>query len=236
MTLPTAFLDRPIAHRALHGPTAPENSRAAIEAAIAAGYGIEIDVQFSRDGVPVVFHDYALNRLTSTSGALAQHSAAELTALTLMGTEETIPTLAEVLDLVAGRVPLLVELKDQDGALGPNTGALEQATCALTAAYDGPLALMSFNPHSVAALTGPHAKGLTTCAFDSTHWPHIPESRRAELRARPETVDFISHRHSDLPRVADWGLPTLCWTIRSPDEARAAREIAQNITFEGYAA
>ena len=131
--LPAAFLERPIAHRALHGPGRPENSRAAIRAAVAAGYGIEIDVQPSADGVAMVFHDADLDRLTGTAGPIRGRTAADLARLPLHGGDEGIPTLAEVLALVAGRVPLLVEIKDQDGALGPGVGALEAATAAACA-------------------------------------------------------------------------------------------------------
>ncbi|MBN2759546.1 MAG: hypothetical protein JXQ79_03520, partial [Rhodobacteraceae bacterium] len=98
--LPDIFLARPIAHRALHGGAGPENSRAAIAAAISAGYGIEIDLQASRDGVAMVFHDDHLDRLTRAKGLVAARTRAELTRLRLRGTSERIPTLREVLALV----------------------------------------------------------------------------------------------------------------------------------------
>ena len=130
MTLPAAFQTRPIAHRALHDRSdgRPENSRAAIRAAIARGYGIEIDLQLSADGQAMVFHDYALDRLTSARGAIRDRTAEALGAIALTGGDEGIPTLAEVLAITAGQVPLLVEIKDQDGAMGPDVGPLEQAT------------------------------------------------------------------------------------------------------------
>ena len=98
--LPAAFLTRPIAHRALHDRAArrPENSRAAIRAAIAAGYGIEIDLQLSADGVPMVFHDETLDRLTAERGPVRARSARELGEIRLKGSEDRIPTLAQVLD------------------------------------------------------------------------------------------------------------------------------------------
>ena len=125
MTLPRAFYEVPLAHRALHDVARgrPENSRAAIRAAIAAGYGIEIDVQLSADGAAMVFHDYALDRLTHNSGAVRLRSADELKAVPLKGGGEGIPDLPEVLRLVAGQVPLLIELKDQDGAMGDEFGS-----------------------------------------------------------------------------------------------------------------
>lgn len=151
--LPSSFLNSPIAHRALHGMQehCPENSRAAIRAAIAAGYGIEIDLQLSADGQAMVFHDDDLDRLTEASGPVRARSAAELAAIPLKNSAgEGIPTFAEVLEIVAGQVPLLVEIKDQDGAMGPEVGPLEAAAVAALEGYAGPVALMSFNPYSMA--------------------------------------------------------------------------------------
>ncbi len=246
--LPQVFLDRPIAHRALHGAAGPENSRAAVRAAVAAGYGIEIDLQLSKDGCAMVFHDYALKRLTGSAGPIQQRSAADLADLTLLGGDEGIPTLAEVLDIVYGAVPLLIELKDQDGRMGPNIGVLERTTAQALDSYIGPVAVMSFNPHSVAELARlcpDLPRGLTTCAFDLKDYPLLPATVRRHLRQMPGIeamgAGFISHDHKDLssPLVAAQkarGLNVLCWTIRSPEEEAEARRIAENVTFEGYAA
>ncbi|WP_102224113.1 glycerophosphodiester phosphodiesterase family protein [Acidimangrovimonas sediminis] len=247
--LPQDFLRLPIAHRAYHDRAAgrPENSLPAVEAAIAAGYGIEIDLQPSSDGVPMVFHDYDLKRLTGEAGPIKGRSAAELGRLPLIG-GGTIPTLAEVLDTVAGRVPLLVEIKDQDGASGPGVGALEAAAAALLRGYTGPLAVMSFNPHSVAAMAGlapAIPRGLTTCGYAPEDWKLLPPARAAELREIPDYdrvgASFISHEAKDLsrPRVAELkaqGAAILCWTIRSPEAEAEARKVAQGITFENYPA
>ena len=245
--LPQGFLTQPLAHRALHGRGRPENSRAAIEAAIVQGYGIEIDLQLSADDQAMVFHDYDLERLTGRAGALRVLPADELTAIPLLGGAEGIPTFAEVLSLVSGRAPLLVELKDQDGAMGPGIGALEAAVAEAIEGYDGPLALMSFNPHSVARLAelAPDIpRGLTTCAFAPGEWPLAPETC-ARLRGIPDYTRvgarFISHDVRDLesPHVARLkagGADVLCWTVRSPEVEADARKIAHNITFEGYLA
>ncbi|MEL7117196.1 MAG: glycerophosphodiester phosphodiesterase family protein, partial [Pseudomonadota bacterium] len=168
MTLPQVFLDRPLAHRGLHGQGRPENTRAACVAAIEAGYGIELDLQLSRDGVAMVFHDETLDRLTDTTGPVADRTAAALGQIRIAGTDQTIPTLADVLDLVGGAAPLLIELKDQDGALGDVGGTLEAATARTLESYNGDVALMSFNPNSVVrlAVLAPHIpRGLTTCDF-----------------------------------------------------------------------
>ena len=106
------FMAWSYAHRGLHDGSLPENSLAAFEAACAAGYGIELDVQLSRDGVPVVFHDATLDRVCGRPGRVADFTAAELGSMPLCGrAEHTIPTLAAVLRLVDGRVPILVEIK-----------------------------------------------------------------------------------------------------------------------------
>ncbi|OOY20286.1 phosphodiesterase [Thioclava sp. DLFJ5-1] len=248
MALHPDFLRLPIAHRALHDYTLgrPENSRGAIRAAIAAGYGIEIDVQLSADGVPMVFHDYALDRLTAERGPVRQRTSAELGAIHLSGTQEGIPTLAEVLKIVDGQVPLLVEIKDQDGALGQQIGPLEEATALLLRDYEGPVAVMSFNPHAVAAfgeLAPGVPVGLTTSAYQPNDWALLPAARGDELRHIPDFervgAAFISHEAKDLNalRVSELkslGVPVLCWTIRSVDEEALARRVADNVTFEGY--
>lgn len=245
--LPADFRERPIAHRALHEAARgrPENSLAAVRAAVECGFGIEIDVQLSRDDAAMVFHDYDLARLTGAEGALRKRNAADLAALPLLGTTEGIPRLGDVLAIVAGRVPLLIEIKDQDGALGPEVGTLEAAVAEAVADYAGAVAVMSFNPHSVAAmqaLVPGVPRGLTTDPFRPEDWAAAP-ARLAELR---EIVDyervgasFISHNHADLgrPRVAELkagGTTILCWTVRSEAEEAAARRVAHNVTFEGY--
>ncbi|MFY0659123.1 MAG: phosphodiesterase [Shimia sp.] len=242
------FLDAPIAHRALHDVNdgRPENSRAAIEAAIAQGFGIEIDLQLSLDGVAMAFHDYQLQRLAKAKGAVRQHTAAALGAISLIGGEEGIPTFAEVLDLVAGRVPLLIEFKDQDGIMGPNVGDLEASATQAVQGYDGPLAFMAFNPHSVAVLRdlAPEVpRGLTTDPFHADGWPLLPETVRTRLKSIPDYdavgACFISHSVDDLQspevaRIKAQGASVLCWTVTSGEQEQEARSIVDNVTFEGY--
>ena len=248
--LPEVFLTRPIAHRAYHDRAArrPENSPAAFRAALDAGYAIETDIQPSADGVPMVFHDYELKRLTGLAGRIRGRTAAELRQIGLLDADDGIPTLAEILALVAGRAPLLIEIKDQDGRMGPDVGALERAVAALLDGYAGPVALMSFNPHSVAALAEAapdRPRGLTTSAYTAEDWPLLPAHVRDRLRDIPDYdrvgASFISHEAADLarPRVAELraqGAAILTWTIKSAEAEADARRIAQNITFERYAA
>ena len=250
IALPESFLTRPIAHRALHDVAAgrPENSRAAIKAAIAGDYGIEIDLQLSRDDQAMVFHDYDLERLTGVIGQVRSHTASDLAEIKLTGGDEGVPSFAEVLSLVAGRVPLLIELKDQHGAMGEPDGALEDAVAQALPSYDGPAAVMSFNPNMVATLAKllpGHPRGLVTSGYQAEHWPELPAHVRDHLRDIPDYdragCSFISHHASDLSRhrvqaLRAEGTPILCWTIRSRAEEQVARQLSDNITFARYLA
>lgn len=243
------FLARPIAHRGLHGHGVPENSLAAIRAAVAAGYGVEFDIQHNAEGEPVVFHDYDLQRMIGIEGFIADTPKEELAKMRLGKTEEGIPTLVEVLREVAGRVPLLIEIKDQDGRLGENVGDLQDRVASVLAGYDGPVAVMSFNPETMVAFSrvAPNVTaGLVTCAFDEDDWPMLDEGSRGRL-GRLEDFDragasFVSHDCADLANPAlgalrARGVPVLTWTIRSPEaEARARAQGADNVTFEDYRA
>lgn len=242
---PPALLARPIAHRGLWRPEGPpENSLAAVLAGAEAGYGVEIDVRLSSDGHPVVFHDAVLGRMTPEAGPVAERTLADLTAIPLR-TGGTIPSLASVLGAVEGRAPLLVEIKDGDGALGPDVGALEDAVARALGRHEGPAAVMSFNSHSVAALRAAAPalpRGLVTCAFAAPEWPQVPSERLDRLRALdPDAVGagFVSHDVRDLAsphldRVRG-RLPILCWTVRSEAQGVEARRHAAQITFEGHA-
>lgn len=246
--LPPKFLRLPIAHRGLHDETRGciENSLSAFSAAISAGYGIELDVQRSADDVAVVFHDDDMDRLTEASGAFRDYSAASLGRMVLRGSTDTIPTLKEVLALVDGRVPLLIEIKENWNTMEDTDGILEQAVAAELAGYSGPVAVMAFNPNCIAhmaRLAPDLPRGLTTEAYDPVLNAPIPAEVCAYLREIPDydrtLSSFISHQASDLtrPRVSDLkaqGAAILCWTIRSPEAEALARKIADNVTFEGY--
>ena len=240
-----AFLRRPIAHRGLWGAGVPENSLAAARAAIAADYGIECDVQLTSDGEAVVFHDDALDRLCGHAGRVNATAAADLVRMRLRGGDGFVPTLAMLLDTVAGRVPVLIEIKDQDGALGPKVGPLETRVARILASYAGEAAVMGFNPHSLGVLrdrSPERARGLVSCDFNGSNW-NLPRDRRDELARLPDFdavgASFVSHDRADLGNRAvvalrNRGVPVMCWTVRSAAEERAARLGADNITFEAY--
>ncbi len=250
MTLPASFFARPIAHRALHDRQAGrvENSMKSVQAAVDARYGIEIDVQLTSDGHAMVFHDDLLDRLTAETGPVRGRTRAELEAIALTEDGGMIPSLEKVLEMVAGQVPLLIEIKDQDGAMGPDVGPLEEATCSALEDYAGDVALMSFNPHAVAACAdlAPHIpRGIVTSSYEAMFWPEAPAETRDILREIPDYDSvgacFISHEAADLdrPRVTELkaqGAKILTWTIRSAKEEADARRIVDNVTFEGYLA
>lgn len=149
---------RPFAHRGLWDGERPENSLAAFEAAARAGFGIELDVQLSADGTVMVFHDYTLDRMCGREGLLTDLSATELGTIRLKDSEQTIPTFAEVLRVVDGRVPLLIELKGETGDT-----SIVPATLALLKDYEGAWCMESFNPLLLRALKkqAPHVlRGL----------------------------------------------------------------------------
>jgi glycerophosphoryl diester phosphodiesterase len=226
------LIAKPFAHRGLHGDGRIENSRAAFEAAIAAGHGIELDVQASLDGEAMVFHDYDLGRLAAGDGKLAWLTAADLGRIKLKGTDETIPTLKEVLALIGGKAPLLIEVKSP----GREIGALSRSVAAALASYIGPVAVMSFNPE-VGRWFARHAPGVLrglVVTEAGKAWRGTLTRRLALWRSR---ADFLAYDIRDLPsRFAGAqrmkGLPVLTWTCRTfGDRARAA-EHADQIIYE----
>jgi glycerophosphoryl diester phosphodiesterase len=220
----------PFAHRGLHGPGRLENSRAAFEAAIAAGHGIELDVQASREGYALVIHDYRLERLTEGFGEICGMAAAELQRIRLKDSPETIPTLREVLELIGGRVPLLIEVKSPgrrvDALSGDVAGALYD--------YKGPVAVMSFNPEVgrwFARYMPEVLRGLVVTEA-GRKWRGLLTRRLALWRSR---ANFLAYDIRDLPsrfaaRQRTKGLPVLTWTCRAEaDRARAALHADQVI-------
>lgn len=223
------------AHRGLHGPGVPENGLSAAAAAIARGLGIECDVHKAADGAPMVFHDDSLERLTGQPGRLAERTAAELGAIRLLGSEDTVPTLRALLDLVAGRVPLLIELKaPEDGRIG----ALCLAVRRVLEGYRGAHAVMSFDPVIVSwfAQHAPHiVRGLVVTEQDDKALPGRLRRHRALWRAKP---DFLSYDIRDLPArfpaaQRRRGLPLVTWTVRSADLLDRALAHADAPTVEG---
>ncbi len=237
MRLPAWITARPIAHRGLFDAARgiPENSLAAVRAAVDAGYPMEIDLRAAADGV-AVFHDQGLKRMTGRDGAIGKMTRAELKGVRLSGTGETIPMLEEVLDLVAGRVPLMLEIKN-DGV----AGAIEESILQRLGNYRGEIAVVSFNPFSLAwfASRGPHiARGQTAASLAGSGlapWRRfLQRNLLLNVVSRP---DFILYDLSVLPYWAvSWrrrfGAKVVAYTARSRAEAIKARTVADNFIFE----
>ena len=227
--------DATYAHRGMHGGSVVENSPAAFAAAIQRGLGIECDVQRSRDGQAMVFHDWELDRLTTATGPVKARGAAELARIGLGESGDTIPTLAQLLTQVAGRVPVLIEIKSKrEVRYAPLCLAVRNAL----EGYRGPVAVMSFDPRVVRwfADTARHiVRGLVVT--EEGHRTLTGRYRRhASLwHARPE---FLAYDVRDLPaRFASAqrarGLPLLTWTVRSEELAARAKAHADAPIAEG---
>lgn len=237
---------RPIAHRGLHERAAGriENTESAVAAAVERGFGVEIDVQVTREGEAAVFHDATLERLTEGVGPLAERSMAELRALAFRECADRIWTLDETCELVGGRVPLIVEVK---AAPGGDT-RLARRTAEIVARHGGPIAVKSFDPRVLVLLRrlAPHLpRGIVGEAFANAdpHWARLSNAQRFVARNllhwRATRPDFVSWHVRDLDRRAvraarATGRPVMTWTVRTPeDQARAARG-ADQIVFEGF--
>ena len=223
------------AHRGLHGEGRVENSPSAFAAAIERGMGIECDVQRSRDGEAMVFHDWELDRLTGETGAVKARDAAELARISYTGSDDTIPTLTDLLAQIGGKVPLLIEIKSKrEVRFAPLCFAVRRAL----EGYRGPVAVMSFDPRAVGwfARHAPHiVRGLV-----------VTEEGRRTLSGRfrrhlslwQARAEFLAYDIRDLPsRFAlaqrRRGLPLLTWTVRSEELAERARVHADAPIAEG---
>lgn len=223
------------AHRGLHGPGVPENSLAAAEGAIAAGMGIECDIQLSADGAAMVFHDWELSRLTGTAGLTNARIAAELEELVLLGTAQRPFRLAAMLDRIAGRVPLLIEIKSRARMrIAPACAAVAHQL----AEYDGPAAVMSFDPRVAHWFRrhAPHICGGLVMREDA--YGDTQTAWRRKLALRIAQPDFLAYHINALP--SPWvaglragGMPVLSWTVNSLETRSRALLHADALITEG---
>ena len=225
------------AHRGLHSAGVPENSPSAFAAAIAKGMGIECDVQRSRDGQAVVFHDAELDRLTDERGPLSARTSEELGRIELSGSTDTIPTLPKLLAQVASKVPLLIEIKSPRHS-GTRVSALCLSVKRALEGYLGPHAVMSFDPrvvHWFAVHAPMTVRGLVVTEENGKTLAGMVKRRFSLWTARP---DFLAYDIRDLPsRFAatqrSRGLPLLTWTVRSPELRERAERFADAPIAEG---
>lgn len=237
---------RPYAHRGLHDATAGviENTPSAARAAIAANYGIEVDLQVSADGEAMVHHDDVLGRLTDGEGRLDAMTAAELKHVPFRACADRMLTLGELCDLVGGRVAMLLELKSRfDG-----NARLTDRVAAVLAGYRGPVAPMSFDPDQLAALRhmAPHLlRGIVAAKYrPHPYWDQMPAWTRHTmgylLPALPACAQFVAYSVGDLPALAPLfarnilRLPLLTWAVRTEAERQIAAQWADQMIFEGF--
>jgi glycerophosphoryl diester phosphodiesterase len=238
------WLKRPIAHRGLHDAARGviENSASAITAAMGKGYAIEVDLQCAAGHMPVVFHDATLERLTDETGPVAARDVESLRAISLKGSSDHILSLPDLLERVGGYVPLVLEVKSTWARDGKFEANIAQAL----KPYAGPVAVMSFDPYSIAAfraLAPNLPRGLIASRFDQEHWPDLTPLQRFAMRhllttafARPH---FIAYDIAALPALAPliakflFGLPLLTWTVRTADDRERALRYADAMIFEG---
>lgn len=223
------------AHRGLHGSAGrPENSMPAFAAALDAGYGIECDVRLSSDGVPFVFHDATLDRLTGETGPISGRTAQELDGIALDGGGGALPRLSALLDLARARAPLLIELKiDSQRDVVPVCRAVRHAL----ARYRGPAAVMSFHPlvSRWFRLRAPEIVRGLVITDENRHGPLGRLARRLALGAA--NPDFLAYDIRDLPNpfvraMRRRGMPVLSWTVRSERDWRIVEAEADAAIFE----
>lgn len=226
------------AHRGLHGQGVPENSPSAFADAISAGIGIELDVQRSRDGRAMVFHDWDFDRLTDETGEVIKRNAAEIEKIRLKGNDDHIPSLRRTLEQIAGQVPVLIELKS---AYDRRTASLCLAVQRALEGYRGQHAVMSFDPR-VAQWFSRHSprtiRGLVVKETGKKNLRGAWERRLALWHGKP---DFLAYNVDDLPsgfaaRQRARGLPVLTWTVRTTGQQEIALAHADALIAEREAA
>ena len=246
LNAPAWLIARPIAHRGLHDAATGivENTPAAARAAMARGFAIECDVQLSRDGEAMVFHDFALDRLVQGQGDVANCDASALQALPFKAGTDRMATLGDYLAMIGGAVPLICEIKSRfDSDM-----RLADRALAVVAGQNHPVALKSFDPAVVAHLRVAGAKvplGMVAeVHYCHPEWASLPGDLKRTManflhyaHTRP---DFLSYHVNDLPGAVPYlcrtglNLPVMAWTVRTPAQRQVAAEWADQMVFEGF--
>ncbi|MBX9461571.1 MAG: glycerophosphodiester phosphodiesterase [Aquamicrobium sp.] len=236
MTEISWLTSRPIAHRGYHDLNGArwENTLSAFGAAVDRNYAIECDVHLSSDGVPVVFHDAVLNRLVGREGYVYEQTVASLAQMQVGGTADHVPTLSEMLALVRGRVPLVIELK---GTQGKDDGLVAAVAKALSG-YEGKAAIMSFD-HWLIRQFASDAPGIP--AGLTAHGRTIRDLE-AHFSMLAHPISFVSFGVHDLPNPfvsfvrEKLAMPVITWTVRNDQARETTFTHADQMTFEGFEA
>lgn len=246
MRAPDWLTARPVAHRGLHDRARGviENTTSAVTAAVEGRFAIEVDLQLTSDGEAMVHHDDVLGRLTEGSGPLVEMTAAQLKQVVFRDTADRMMTLSDLCTLVAGRVPLVLEVKSRF------TGDRRLVTriAQVLSSYTGPVVAMSFDPDQVTALRdlAPSLpRGIVAQrTYDGPHWSHLSAAQRHDMqslrhgfRTQPH---FVAYWIDQLPAPAPWiarnifGCPLLSWTVRTPEQRARVARFADQMIFEGF--
>jgi glycerophosphoryl diester phosphodiesterase len=231
------LLCKPIAHRGLFdNKTVPENSLKAFGKCVYKNIPIELDVRLTQDNSVVVFHDDELRRMTGRQGSISKIDSIELAALRLVNTDERIPNLVEALEFVSGKVPLLIEIKNEGAP-----GKLEQKVAELLRFYKGEVAIQSFNPYSLQWFKR-HAPRLLRGQLSgdfrdkklSLYRKFILKRLLMNLISKPDFIafDIRALPNKKVQKVRKKGIPLLAWTIRNKQEEAKAEIYADNVITE----
>lgn len=246
MRAPDWLTARPVAHRGLHDISRGivENMPGAVQAAAAGNFAIEVDIQLSADGEAMVHHDHALGRLTEASGKVIEKTAAELKAIRFRDTDERMMSLGDLCTMVAGRVPLVIELKSRF----QGDRRLAKRMAEVLASYEGPAVGMSFDPDQVLALREllpSRPRGIVAQrSYEDAYWAELTQAQRDSmlylrhgLQTQPH---FVAFKVDHLPAPAPWiarnlfGCPLLTWTVRTAHQRTRAERSADQMIFEGF--
>lgn len=238
----TPFKGIDYAHRGLHNneSDAPENSMTAFRKAVANKFGIELDVQLSKDRVPVVFHDFTLKRMCGVEGKVCDYTLEELKTFKLLDTNEQIPTFKEFLDMVAGKVPLIVELKIEgmDISLCPIVNAMLKE-------YKGDYCIESFNPlglswyrrYNNSVIRGQLADAFIKTGEYKGFLYFLLQNLLLNWLTKP---DFIAYNHENYTNLSRqickivYHTKSVAWTIRSQKELDDMKAHFDLFIFEGF--
>lgn len=233
MTNAAWIKELPVAHRGYHdlNNTVWENTLSAFSRAVEAGFAIECDLHYASDGVPIIFHDEDLERLCNLKGDVRERTSGELGLIAIGGTKDKVPTLKQLLNLVQGKVPLVLELKGREA----DDEGFAESVLEVLEGYEGKVALMSFDHwllKDLKELGAPYPVGLT--ANGNTAEEYATHEKAMELG-----LDFISYYYADLPnsfisRQRDRGIPVITWTVRDEDARKRTFDNADQMTFEGF--
>ncbi len=246
-----SWMSRPFAHRGLHDHTNAivENTHSAFQAAMDQGFGFETDLRMASCGEIMVFHDARLERLTEESGTFDQYNKEQLQALTFKGTSDKMMSLPDLLALVAGRVPFLLEIKSNWQMSQSETERFVRNIARPLHTYKGHCAVMSFDPAIIAAfrkLAPQIPRGLVSEQYtNGQYWSFLSLRQRLSQRfllSAPHTrPDFIAYDMKALPALAPliarhlFKRPLLTWTVRTPAQQKQAQKYCDAMIFEGFA-